>query len=173
MDSWSGRSGRIAGAAGGGAADTIPAGAAANGDADVDVWLEAWVEAWVDADVEAWVGVEVMRGRSQFNMGGSSRGEKLKRVLGVKLAAVVKQRRGVGLVLAMLHFANKNHVVAFNVAAAVKAFKCGRGAAQQRRTRHAIGESNAVPAVNPFAGKPLGQLFLVRRQNINRVVQTS
>ena len=92
VDSWSGRSGRTAGAAGASAAGIVPAdpdaNADANGDADVDVWLEAWVEAWVDADVEAWVGVEVMRGRSQFNKGGSSRGEKLKRVFGDRKSVV-------------------------------------------------------------------------------------
>jgi len=55
-------------------------------------------------------------------------------VFGEKPAAVVEQRRDAGAMRAVLHLADKYHMVAFGVTAAVEAFKGGHGAGQQGRT---------------------------------------
>ena len=52
-------------------------------------------------------------------------------MFGVELAAMKQQRRCAFAVAAAFNFANKNHVIAFQVTASVKAFKASCGASQK------------------------------------------
>jgi len=69
-------------------------------------------------------------------------------MLGVKLAAVVQQRRSAFAAAAAFDLSDKNHVSTLLVAAAVKAFKAGRCASQQGRTGYSVDKTNALPAVS-------------------------
>ena len=95
----------------------------------------------------------------------------LQRVLGVELAAMEQQRRGVRAVAAALHLADEDDVVALLVAAAVEAFESGRRAGQQRRAARTLGEGHAGPAVRAARGEALGQRLLVGRQDVDGVVR--
>ena len=92
-------------------------------------------------------------------------------MFGVELAAVVQQRRSTCAVAAAFNFTDKNHVIALGVLTAVKAFKAGSAAGQQWCTGHAVGKSNAIPAVVPLAGKTLGQALLVSGQDVDGIVR--
>ena len=61
-------------------------------------------------------------------------------------------------------------MVTFGVLAAVKALKCGDGAAQQRRVVYARRVLNPSPSVYTFSGKAFRQSLLVCTQNIDGVV---
>jgi hypothetical protein len=95
----------------------------------------------------------------------------LQRMFGVKLAAVIQQRRRPRAMVAALDFTDKNDVVAFFIAATVKAFKSCRRAIEQRQAARAIGVCHVLPAVFTPAGKALCQVLLVGRQNIDDVVR--
>ena len=89
---------------------------------------------------------------------------------GVESAAVVEQRVGLVAVAAAFDFADKDDVVAFFVAAAVKAFKRGHGALDQRRAMLAGVPVHAGVAVNVFGGELVGQRGLFGTEHVNRVV---
>ena len=91
-------------------------------------------------------------------------------MLGIKFSAMKQQRRSAFAVAAAFYLTDKNHVVAFNVSAAVETFKAGCRTLEQGRTCGTFSKGNALPAVGLLAGKTLGQLFLVSGQNVDGVM---
>lgn len=94
----------------------------------------------------------------------------LQGMLGVEPPVVKQQRRGIGAVCAVGHSANKNHMVAFCITAAVDALKMRCCTFNQRCAAEALAGGNAVEAVRAGAGKAQRQVFLVSRQYVDGVV---
>lgn len=89
----------------------------------------------------------------------------LKRVFGIKLAAMKKQRRRIVSVVAALDLTDKNNVVALFDTASVKAFKGGRRTIEQQQAARTVGVRHATRALFTFAGKTLYQVLLIYCQN--------
>ena len=91
-------------------------------------------------------------------------------VFGVKFAAVVEQWRRAMVVGAALYFTDKNNVVAFVVAAAIKAFKGGSRAIEQRGPCSTGAVLNASKAIDTLGGKLLCQTELFCAQDVDCIV---
>ena len=72
---------------------------------------------------------------------------------------------------AALHLANKYHMVAFFITAAVEALKGGRCADQQRGAANAVDERGIGKTVKFTCGKTSGQRLLIGAQDIDGVMR--
>ncbi len=88
----------------------------------------------------------------------------------IELAAVEQQGRRAGAVCTAFHLANKDHVVALFVAAAVEAFKGGCRAIQQGCSARAFDKLHAGETVTATGGKLSCQVLLVGTQDVDGVV---
>ncbi len=92
--------------------------------------------------------------------------------MGIKLTAMVEQGARRLQVVATFYLTDKNNVIAFFMAAAVKALKSGYGTFNQRDSVMTSAPSHARKAVNVFGGKLIGEMYLVSTENIDGVMRT-
>src|SRR5205814_5696212 len=97
----------------------------------------------------------------------------LQRQLGEVAAAVEDQRLGAFAALAAFDLADEDHVVALFVAAAVEALEHRGRAVDDRRAAAAFAEGHAGKAVGRLASEALGQLALLGREDVDRVVRAA
>jgi hypothetical protein len=91
--------------------------------------------------------------------------------VGVKLTAMVEQRIRRLQVIAALYLTDKNNVIAFFMAAAVKALKNGYGTFNQRDSVVTSAPGHAFKAINVFGGELIGEMRLFCTKNIDGVIR--
>jgi hypothetical protein len=90
--------------------------------------------------------------------------------VGIKLTAMVEQGTRRLQVVAAFYLTDKNNVVAFFMATAVKALKSGYGTFNQRNSVVTSAPGHARKAINVFGGKLIGEMCLFCTKNIDGVV---
>ena len=90
--------------------------------------------------------------------------------VGVKLTTMVKQGTHRLQVIAAFYLTDKNNVVAFFMATAVKALKSGYCPFNQRHSVVTSAPDYASKAINVFGGKLIGEMCLFCTKNIDGVV---
>ena len=91
--------------------------------------------------------------------------------VGIKLTAMVEQGTRRLQMVATFYLTDKNNVIAFFMAAAVKALKSGYGTFNQRNSVVTSAPGHARKAINVFGGKLIGEMCLVSTENINSVMR--
>jgi len=92
--------------------------------------------------------------------------------VGIKLTAMVEQGTRRLEMAAAFYLTDKNNVIAFFMAAAVKALKSGYGTFNQRDSVMTSAPGHARKAVNVFGGKLIGEMYLIRTEDVNGVMRT-
>jgi hypothetical protein len=92
--------------------------------------------------------------------------------VGIKLTAMVEQGTRRLQVVAAFYLTDKNNVVAFFMATAVKALKSGYGTFNQRHSVMTRATGHTLKAINVFGGKLIGEMYLIRTEDVNGVVRT-
>jgi hypothetical protein len=92
--------------------------------------------------------------------------------VGIKLTAMVEQGTRRLQVVAAFYLTDKNNVVTFFIATAVKALKSGYGTFNQRNSVVTSAPGHARKAINVFGGKLIGEMYLIRTEDVNGVVRT-
>jgi len=92
--------------------------------------------------------------------------------VGIKLTAMVEQGTRRLEMVAAFYFTDKNNVVAFFMATAVKALKSGYGTFNQRNSVVTSAPGHARKAINVFGGKLIGKIYLIRTEDVNGVMRT-
>ena len=90
--------------------------------------------------------------------------------VGIKLTAMVEQGTRRLQVVAAFYLTDKNNVIAFFMAAAVKALKSGYGIFNQRDSVMTSAPGHASKAVNVFGGKLIREMRLFCTKNIDGVI---
>jgi hypothetical protein len=91
--------------------------------------------------------------------------------VGIKLTAMVEQGIRRLQVIAAFYLTDKNNVIAFFMAAAVKALKSGYGTFNQRNSVVTSAPGYARKAVSVFGGKLIGEMYLIRTEDVNGVMR--
>ena len=90
--------------------------------------------------------------------------------MGIKLTAMVEQGTRRLEMAAAFYLTDKNNVIAFFMAAAVKALKSGYGTFNQRNSVMTRATGHTLKAINVFGGKLIGEMCLFCTKNIDGVV---
>lgn len=90
--------------------------------------------------------------------------------VGVKLTAMVKQGTRCSEMAAAFYFTDKNNVIAFFMATAVKALKSGYGTFNQWDSVVTSAPGHTLKAVNVFGGELIGEMRLFCTKNIDGVI---
>lgn len=93
--------------------------------------------------------------------------------VGIKLTAVVEQGAACLEMAAAFYLTDKNHMVPFFMAAAVKALKSCDGAINQRYTVVTRAPSHTGKAVDVFGGELVGKVRLFCTEHIDRVMRAA
>jgi hypothetical protein len=90
--------------------------------------------------------------------------------VGIKLTAMVEQGTRRLQVVAAFYLTDKNNVVTFFIATAVKALKSGYGTFNQWDSVVTRATGHTLKAINVFGGKLIGEMCLFCTKNIDGVV---
>jgi hypothetical protein len=91
--------------------------------------------------------------------------------VGIKLTAMVEQGTRRLEMVAAFYFTDKNNVVAFFMATAVKALKSGYGTFNQRDSVLTSAPGHTLKAVNVFGGELIGEMYLISTEDVNGVMR--
>jgi len=91
--------------------------------------------------------------------------------VGIKLTAMVEQGTRRLQVVAAFYLTDKNNVVAFFMATAVKALKSGYGTFNQRDSVLTSAPGHTLKAVNVFGGELIGEMYLISTEDVNGVMR--
>jgi hypothetical protein len=92
--------------------------------------------------------------------------------VGIKLTAMVEQGTRRLQVVAAFYLTDKNNVVAFFMATAVKALKSGYGTFNQWDSVVTSAPGHTLKAINVFGGELIGEMYLISTEDVNGVVRT-
>jgi hypothetical protein len=92
--------------------------------------------------------------------------------VGIKLTTMVEQGTRRLQVVAAFYLTDKNNVVAFFMATAVKALKSGYGTFNQRHSVMTRATGHTLKAINVFGGKLIGEMYLISTEDVNGVMRT-
>jgi hypothetical protein len=91
--------------------------------------------------------------------------------VGIKLTAMVEQGTRRLQVVAAFYLTDKNNVVTFFIATAVKALKSGYGTFNQRDSVLTSAPGHTLKAVNVFGGELIGEMYLISTEDVNGVMR--
>jgi hypothetical protein len=91
--------------------------------------------------------------------------------LGIKLTAMVEQGTRRLQVVAAFYLTDKNNVVAFFMATAVKALKSGYCPFNQRHSVLTSAPGHTLKAINVFGGELIGEMYLISTEDVNGVMR--
>jgi hypothetical protein len=91
--------------------------------------------------------------------------------VGIKLTAMVEQGTRRLEMVAAFYFTDKNNVVAFFMATAVKALKSGYGTFNQWDSVVTSAPGHTLKAINVFGGELIGEMYLISTEDVNGVMR--
>ena len=91
--------------------------------------------------------------------------------VGIKLTAMVEQGTRRLQVVAAFYLTDKNNVVTFFIATAVKALKSGYGTFNQWDSVVTSAPGHTLKAINVFGGKLIGEMYLISTEDVNGVMR--
>ena len=91
--------------------------------------------------------------------------------VGIKLTTMVEQGTRRLQVVAAFYLTDKNNVVTFFIATAVKALKSGYGTFNQWDSVVTSAPGHTLKAINVFGGELIGEMYLISTEDVNGVMR--